>query len=367
MKKRIMAALICAVTVFFAGCSGANEPEPVEDREGFFSSIAGLYVESNHYDEYIQTFNDGSFLISTESISSSIEENGTLSTGHIECYCIKGSFQKVYKDNDYSYHASISKLTPYIVIINDFEHKNNKTQVTVIFPSKKDVPEYFNNLFNNSLLEGICSNDILNIYFPGTPNTFIPALSEEDTKAVAGYESDDESYNTEDYYSGYPYDVYDYDSNHDGKLDYNLLFNTNSEHSYKPTKTDYQIENGIWLDYISEAPAVKVYNFKKGSVEVERYSLSNNSITLLESENENNDPYFFKALDKSIIMINDNTKNYITLESDGDKDQVMVLADNSNCFEIKKDYPLYHYDELPDYNTLVKDAAKAETDFAKTT
>ena len=367
MKKRILALIfVVAMAVLSAGCSNTNETKPVEDREDFFSSITGMYVESNSYGEYVQTFKDGSFLVSTN-ISTESYENGTPSTSHIECYCIKGSFQMVYKDNDYSYHASISKLTPNIVIINDINHKNNKNQVTVIFPSKKEVSERFSTLFINDLLKDICSNDIFTIYFPGTPNTFIPLLNEDDTKAIVDYESNDQTYFTNDYYDFYPFDPYDYDKNHDGKLDYNLLFNTNTEHSFKPTKSDYQIEKGIWIDYISEAPLIKVYNFKNGSVEVERYSLSNKSITPQESESKNNDPYFFVALEKSIIMINDKTQKHITLKATGDKNRVMILADSSNYSGIKRDYSLYYYSQMPDYYTLVKDSAKAETELTKTT
>lgn len=329
MKKRILAALICAVIVMLSGCSGTETPKPVESKDEFFSRIAGIYTDLSYSDEYnnttFQIFKDGSFLI----YNNRLTDISTIK---------KGCFQTVYSNDELSYNTSVSKLTsPMSISLSYFIFISfNPVHNLDLNPIGRDK-------YNS---DDICSNDRFDIYYPGASTDYLPV---PDENRIIGFDEYGDSIVGTNFY--------DYDTNSDNKLDYTLLHNHETDHIYKETSSDYLIENCLLVDYTSEAPIIKVYNFNKGSVEVTRYSLSNDSITEYEPQHKSDDPYYYIAIRSTIIMMNDKEEHYLSVVTDQDK---MRVPAQSSCYTgIKNDYYLYLYDTLPDYNTLVKDSVKA--------
>lgn len=328
MKKRILAFLISALIVTLSGCSGTKSPKPVENKDEFFSRITGIYTDLSYYDEYYNTsfqiLKDGTFLIYNKRLIGESTIN-------------KGYFQTIYINDELSYHASISKLASHASIgeftdsikINFNPVQNHDDPIETDRYNAKDI----------------CSNDRFDIYYPGSSTDYLPALDKY-TKEFSKDENGDLT----------GYNVYDYDKNLDNKLDYYLIYNNETDHVYKEISSNYIIDSGIWVDYTSEAPIIKVYDCEKGNVEVTRYSLSDDSITEYESQRKSEDPYYYIAIESSIIMINDKEETYISVVPD---QNTLRVSTNSSNTGIKNDYFLYFYDKLPDYNTLVKDSAKA--------
>lgn len=352
MKKRILAALICAVIVMLSGCSGTETPKPVESKDEFFSRIAGMYYhirladimsEEQFANDLVQDFIFDCVCV---------RENGSFWVRYLtpydesmEAMYLTGVFQTVYNDDEFSYHVSISKLTPLLIA-----KKPPSADLIVDFkPDSGDWWSKFSSNFNAS--ESICSNDLFYIYPPGTPNTHIPKLLNADSNLAA---------------DGYIPDEGVYDRDYDGKLDDNLLYDKNTEFGYKRINNNNNIETGIWIDYISEAPLIKVYEYNNCAINVTRYNLLEGSIKTLESKNGASDSLFNVAYSSNSIMTNGIDK-YISTESVNDKNKMKIIAGASNDPNIKKDYYLYRYNKLPGNDTLIKDSAKAKAEYERTT
>lgn len=315
MKKRIFSALICAVIAAlsiltaFSGCTGTSYPKVVADRDEFFSKISGRYGNSK-FNIYVS--NDGSFQLNIPDY-------------RVRTCNFKGSFNKVYQDSEYIYHAEMSKLNK---SINISIPENNK-------------PIIEDNIFDETIAFHLSSlrflsNDIIYIYAPGMPVSEIPRAT------IYGLEEE-----------------FDVDKNSDGNLDDYILINYRRSGMVISYEAGDYITYGLWIDFNSSNSTLDVYNFEDfDDINVTTYDLFDNKLTQIEYSYNKPKPLYYVTSGSNVIVFYDNGKANIICpngESDNydiNKKKYYTEATDSTS---KSPHKLIHYDKLPDYNTIIKE------------
>lgn len=326
MKKRILAFLICALITMLSGCSGESYPKVVEDRDVFFSKIAGRYGKC-YFNMYI--FEDGTFQINRDETDVDKLNNGDGEYGYTISgsnptilYQFSGSFKTIYQDSEFCFHTELSQLNKSLCIKTN-QNKEPKFEYGVNASDDLNTLSYY----------GFYSNDIIYIYAPGMPVSELPNTT-------------------------YLLEYNDMDS--DGRLDDYLFLNYTKDNFVTRFDGGYYITDGVWVDYGINDSIIDVYDFDYYEVTVSRYDVSKGKLEQIASSIDGIKPLYYTTSGNRVIVFFDNGKaNVISPTDDINKMKYFTEATDNKA---KSPHMLYNYRKLPGYATLVKEAAAARAE-----